>query len=238
MLSKQTNITFIPGSPGQPFIPASAPHPAYCETKTITQLEYVVVLWRVIRIDDGADLGLTVGQAPPGTFLFPVKGVFKEVTRTETVCYPASAGTPGQPAIPPTPSQWNTDFNIGWNAGAHSITRLFGDVQLTFKVPIASGVIVGFNHTSQGVGFNEITHGIFFKDGVAQVRESGVAKGAPQMFAPQDLFYVERVNGVVSYYREAGAVPPRTLFYQSAVTSTSSSLIVDCSLFAGGDKID
>lgn len=238
MLEKKTIVTYIPGSPGQPFVPATAPHPAYCETKTVTQNEYVVILWRVIRIEDGADLGLTVGQAPPGAILIPVNGVFKDVTRTVTVCYPASAGTPGQPAIPATPGQWRTDHNVGWNAGAHSVLRLNGDVQLTFKVPIASGVIVGFNRTSQGVGFNEITHGIFFKDGVAQVRESGVAKGAPQMFAPQDLFYIERVNGVVSYYREVGAVPPRTLFHQSTVTSTSSSLIVDCSLFTGGDRID
>lgn len=225
MLEKLSVATFVPGSPGVQADPGVPAHPAYCATETVSEERFVVDQVSCTPSDS-----LEAGTA--GVICLPSAGHYETTTSEVTTCYPATAGRPPVAGVPATPAQWLTDHQIGWNAGAHSVKRPDGDVQASFKVPAASGIIVGFNHVSLGVGFGEITHGIFFRQGVARVYESGAAKGEVLGFLPTDTFRIERVNGTVSYYKEGA------LFYQSATLSTADSLIVDASLYSGGDRID
>lgn len=152
------------------------------------------------------------------------------------VNFPATAAVPGVQPPAQTPAQWLITHNLGWNAGAYSVKRLNGDAYVSFKIPGAAGVIVGFNHVSSGVDFSEIAHGIYFQAGVARVYESGAPKGEVLSFVPTDIFIIERVNQQVSYYRQVvGEAAVR--MYQSSILSIRS-IIVDTSMYAGGDRID
>ena len=230
MLEKNNLFTFIPGSPGQPYIPAVPAHPAYCVTETST--ERVFTGYRQACIPEFTD---EFGIFHPRR-CFTVAGRFVNRTVKRKICFTASGGSPAVPAVPATTAQWNIDHNLGWNAGAHSVTRLAGDAYVSFKVPVGSGSLVGFNHVSHGVDFSEVAHGILFRNGVARAYESGAPKGEVLAFHPTDTFIIERVNGQVTYYRKpAGAAPIR--MYQSLTVSVGS-IIVDASMYSGGDRID
>ena len=230
MLEKNNLFTFIPGSPGRPFIPAVPAHPAYCVTETIT--ERVFTGYQLACLPEFTD---EFGQFH-ARHCFMAGGRFVNRTRKVKTCYAASGGSPAVPAVPATTAQWNIDHNLGWNAGAHSVTRMPGDAYVSFKVPVGSGSLVGFNHVSLSVGFNEIAHGILFHNGVARVYESGTPKGEVLAFHPTDTFIIERVNRNVSYYRQVEDETP-VRFYQSLVLS-NGSIIVDASMYSGGDRID
>lgn len=219
MLTKDSSLTFVPGSPGRAFVPAVPAHPAYDEVRTVTERVFVCAR-HVLALNP------YTGQEEARC----VSGSWKNVTRTETIHHPATAGTPGVPGIPATPAQWLTNHKLGWNAGAHSVTRHPADCYVSFKVPASSAVIIGFNHLSGGVNFNEIAHG-FYCGTFARVYESGAAKGEVFSFARTDTFIIERVNGVVTYYKNGARL------YQSLVPSVGSA-IVDASMYAGGDRID
>lgn len=220
MLTKDSIVTFVPGSPGTPSDPGEPAHPAYCTTEAVTEQVFV-----------GTNLACFTNPETGERHCFMVGGHYETRTRYETICYPASAGRPPTPAVPPTPAQWLTNHQIGWNAGAHSVTRRVGDCRATFKVPVASGVIVGLNGQSQGVAFAEIRHGFFFRRGNVQVYELGVPKTDIVPFAATDTFTIERIGGTVRYYQGT------TLLYTSLIPSVGS-VILDASLYSGGDAID
>lgn len=229
MLTKVNLLTFVPGSPGRPAIAARPATPAWEETITETVVEIVPRKWVLGGVN-------VFSLAPPGEGAIAIGWRRRTVTRTYILYHPAIPAVLGQTAIAPTVAQWKTSRNLGWNSGAHSVLCLAGDVQANFKLPNARGVMVGFNHTSRGVMFAEIAHGLYFNNGTVRVYEAGVPKGEVTNFDPPNTFYIERVNAVVGYYRQIGSAE-RTLLYQSLVPSTRS-VVLDVSMYSGGDRID
>lgn len=231
MLEKTSRVTFIPGSPGVPADPGIPGHPAYCATAQVTDRIFVVDRYTCFQTGGGSNESLESTSPQATSRCIPNGGHYETHTRNVRTCYPAVAARPPRPAVPTTPAQWIILHNLGWNAGAYSVKRIAGDAEVKFKIPVASGVIIGFTHVSPGVSFPEIPHGLFFRQGAVRVYESGVPKGESFSFVPTDTFAIRRVGAVVSYHKNA------TLLYTSAVPSIRS-LIVDCSLYSGGDRID
>lgn len=225
MLQKDITQQFIPGSPGVPAIPGSPARPAYTEVVRTTTRVFVTDSYRFIVVPYNE---LTL--VPEHTVSIP-QGHYENRTVTSRITHPAQGAVAPVAGVPATPAQWRTNHNIGWNAGAHSLARRTGDMRVTFKIPAASGTIVGLNDKSSGVDFAEIKHALYFRQGIVRAYESGVPKGQVSVFVPADDFTVERVNGVVTYYKN------RQQLYQSTVSSTGS-LIVDASMYSGGDRID
>jgi hypothetical protein len=125
------------------------------------------------------------------------------------------------------------DPNLGWNAGAVSLPSLMGDGMASVSVRVDStGVVTGLNEItdSGGSDYFEISYGLYFSKGSVKVMESGVAKSSSLIYNSTDLFTITRTNGLVFYAKNTA------VFYQSQATSTAE-LVLDASLYAGGDCI-
>lgn len=158
-------------------------------------------------------------------------------------CYIDSHGCTVCPDIPPTPGTPGGlvyTVVLGWNAGANSVQELDGDVLLTFTMPLAVlGVVCGFRHGRLGVGIPEMnTHGFVFQRGVDSLSLYGIVENGTTVLSSvarspdlDETFYIQRRNGVVTYYVD-DVVPA----YTSSVPS-SGPLIVGGCLYASGDDI-
>jgi hypothetical protein len=101
-----------------------------------------------------------------------------------------------------------------------------------FIIPNVVGVVVGLNEgPDEGVGYDEIEHGVSFINGVAQVIESGVKVGQAFGFTPfVDVWKIERRGTTVRYIRND------VVFYESLVPSVGD-VFLDTSLYMGGDAV-
>lgn len=209
----------IPGSPGSPGIPGK---PGYCVT-----LGYIEVI-------DGGKLVYVPPNGPnPGQWV--LTGATKKRV-PNVVCYPP---VPPVPPTPPTPdivikgrpSTLVTNYNFGWNSGAISRIAQPYHCRLTFAcAPSVIGAIVGFNNTSEGQGYKEIQHAIYCNEGKAQIVESGVILGVQVPYIYTDDFQIVRLGNKVLYQKNG------VTFYTSQKRS-AGTLIVDASLYSGGDQI-
>lgn len=125
--------------------------------------------------------------------------------------------------------------DLGWNAGARSITAEPGDCTSTFKPsPKCIGVIIGFNTNDTGPSIAEIQHGFYFrKNGSNQVYtvfESGASKTAAATYTDTDEFHITRMGGVVKYWVNS------TVVYTSS-TPSIGSVFLDASLYSSGDSV-
>lgn len=135
------------------------------------------------------------------------------------------------------PATHVTTPNLGWNAGANSVTALAGDVHTVFGVPESeNGVMVGLRRASDArppVAPAFITHGLYFfntRGAYVIPIENGVQQGSPVAYAVDDIFEVRRVGGRVSYYQNT------TLLRQSTLPSTGAVRVMTC-LYAAGDNV-
>jgi hypothetical protein len=206
MLTK--NLRMSQGTPGSPGSPA---RPAYDETVTGTCYHTVI---RILIPDPGSAITDPV-----------ILYAYVPYTCTTTVHHPA---VPAVAPIAPTPP---VDLSLAWNAGAYSIDRLDGDLKTEFQIPGGAGVFVGFVHSSDDVSYRRLTHSLYFHGGLVNVFESGSLVWGVTGFVPADVWKIERIAGVVKYYKNAG------LLYTSLIAS-SGSLVVGSSLYAGGDRIN
>lgn len=220
MLQKNILTVFTPGSPGVPADPGSPGRPAYDEVLCTTE--------RIFVIDE---ILCITSDTPPFATVCVNRGHYEDRTICRIVHHPAEAPRPPSPAIPPTPDQFTTDLQLGWNSGAVSISRLTGDVECKFKIPNAVGIVVGLSSASLGVTYKEIQYAFYFSSGLAQVYESGSPVGSGVLYVPNDEFMLRRIGDTVTYFRNG------ILLYTSLIP-TRASLIVDCALFSGGDQID
>jgi len=123
--------------------------------------------------------------------------------------------------------------NLGWNSSARSVQSILDDGFANFSVDVAAkGVVVGLNEVPDSLSsdYFEITYGLYFADGYYQVVESGSNKTGKLTFTSSDVFTIARSNNIISYAKN------NVIFYTS-VTTSSVELLLDCSLYAGGDKI-
>lgn len=208
-----------------------------------------------VWITRGSTQGQTANLPPVGGIKVPNQGIFVDVPYNplthepahrvfipgtvytpvsftpQVINVPASAGRPAIPGIPATQGQWNIDHQIGFNAGAWSVKRLDGDVQTTFKIIQAAGIFVGFTNEDPRQGYKRMSHSLYFRDFVVQVREFGVQVGPSSSFTRNNLFAIERTNGRITYLRDGVRI------FTSA-TISSGSLVIDTDLYSAGDTVE
>lgn len=143
---------------------------------------------------------------------------------------------PGYFTYDTSPDTYQTTYhpNLGWNSSARSVASALGDCTASFSVRVdAVGVVAGLNEVtdSSGSDYFEISYGINFFSGSYRVIEQSVIKTGAFPFIDTDVFSVSRSVDVITYLKN-GAV-----FYTSSASS-SEELLLDASLYAGGDAIN
>lgn len=172
------------------------------------------------------DTRLSLNDSPNGNPIVQITISGSDVT-TETI--------PGYFTYTTVPDVYTYTYNpnLGWNSSARSVQSILDDGYATFSVDVSSkGVVVGLNEVPDSLSsdYFEITYGLYFADGYYQVVESGSNKTGKLTFTSSDIFTVARSNSIISYAKN------NVVFYTS-VTTSSVELLLDCSLYAGGDKI-
>lgn len=227
MLTKISTVTGDPGTPdivipGTPGSPGKPGKPGYCVTVGYQEV-----------IDGGKLVYIPPNGPNPGQWV--LTGATKKRVPI-VVCYPPE---PPVPPVPPTPtkvikgrpSTLVTDYHFGWNAGAISRIAQPYHCRLTFAcAPSTIGVVVGLNNQSTGQGYKEIQHAIYCNEGKAQIVEEGVVCGVQVQYVDGDDFQIVRLGSKVFYQKN------NVTFYTSQKRS-AGTLIVDASLYSGGDKI-
>lgn len=139
--------------------------------------------------------------------------------------------------VPALPTTRVTTPNLGWNAGANSVTVLDGDVHALFGVPESeNGVMVGLRPGSDArppVAPVFISHGLYFfntRGAFVIPIEVGAQQGTPVAYVASDIFEIRRVAGVVRYYQND------TLLRQSTLPSKGAVRVMTC-LYAAGDNV-
>lgn len=209
ILLKSTAINVLdPGTPGTPSTP---PTPPYCiDVTNVVQSTQILV---VPDKDGGFEFLQVTG--PP-------------VEVIEHQCFPGGSGSAGTPGAP---AKFESNYLVGWNAGATSVDTLAADgiYQFGFNAG-AVGVVTGFNSNNQGTSYQEIQYGIYGASGTFQVMELGMAMTSPTAFVHTDVFSIVRLGGLVMYFQN------NTLVYTSTVYSYGT-IFVDASLYFGGDEV-
>lgn len=140
-------------------------------------------------------------------------------------------GTPPTQAVPPSTA---SNPNLGWNAGARSIAEIDGDLYLEFDMPAVTGAACGLAAQRRGTDPAFIQFGMLFKGAggvsVFAVIENGNQRTLDAIYAPGDVFRIERRRGAVIYKHNGAGV------YLSANASTGSLVTVGC-LYAAEDQI-
>ena len=148
------------------------------------------------------------------------------------------SGFPGRPAGPARAASYETDYNLGWNAGANSVERLDGDVRTTFTVGITAAGSVGFAPDAErdAGNYQNLTHAFYFDNSPvtgkprATIAESGRIVGAAYECAEGTEFTIERIEGVVHYRIDGELVG-----ISNAISG--GVLMVGTSLYRGGDTV-
>lgn len=201
----------LAGSPGQPAVPEYT-----IQRFTGYQPDYKVV---TITGDDGKKLTYYIGTGAP-------------IAQYQTITVPSQ---PEMLPVAPRPASTVVSMNLGWTAGARSVTMIrekkSGTVQ--FSVPKDSiGVVVGLGpRPSRSYGFQEIKYGIYCGQGVFAVMENGTEKGARAPYVEGDIFSVQRSGNVVRYYRNFE-------MFRSVRVKDDSELYMISSMYSGGDTVD
>jgi Leucine-rich repeat (LRR) protein len=123
---------------------------------------------------------------------------------------------------------------VAWgNGGAASVNRLpiSTDGWLEFKaIGNTNSQLVGFSSNSPDAHYNTIEYAVHLQSGIINVLETGVNRGNMGTYTNDDVFRVERVNGIVKYYRN------NSLLYTSTVV-TNSELLVDVAYLETGASL-
>ena len=152
---------------------------------------------------------------------------------------PVGAGCysfPEQVGTDPVPARYDETTADAWDAGAHSVTQLDGDVRLAFSINESWGVACGLTpaSTPPSIDVARITHGFLVarSSGRLAVRviEAGVVVAGPFLVSFGDTVEVLRQAGAVAY-RHAG-----TVLYRSAAPS-AGPVKVAASLYGKEDSV-
>lgn len=216
-LYKSVATTYVPGSPGISSDPGQPYQPDgyYWETQTVCRWREVTTL-----------TGQTSGAVSVTEWVYSCEKESIRVYRDEQPYEPPTAPTA------PTASQFITDYQLGWNAGARSIAAIPGNGTASFVVPHSnSGAFVGLNDADLSPGYTELNYAVYAHRGIAEVYENGEMKYYVGPYAEGAVFKIRRRNGVVSYLVNDVVV------YTSA-TPSSAVLFMDASIYTGGEYID
>lgn len=151
----------------------------------------------------------------------------------------AQIDVPSQPAVPAVPAVLETDYRIGWNAGADSGDELDGDVHVVFAPAIVGAGAVGFVQSRSDVGDPAtLSHAFYFDNDPETGRkrfcviESGRRTSGYAEYEAGNSFEIKRVG-------ELGQV---TYHYDSSLVATSGVPLFDpvrvgTSLYRAGDGV-
>ena len=122
---------------------------------------------------------------------------------------------------------------VGWNGSAISINGFHFDGNTEFSISDSSaGVVAGLNTPdATDSGYLSIKYGIFAESGQYRIIENGVFKTTPSSFTTANVFKIEKIGDVVSYYVD------NVLIYDSLTPSTDAALTLDASLYLSGDSV-
>lgn len=150
------------------------------------------------------------------------------------VSYPATPERPATPGRPAVPAQTLENFNLGWNAGARSISFFTDDGHATFQVRTSIvGAIVGLNNIESPIEHSgqTIDYGIYVARGIARVMENGVTKATLGEYTDATVFKITRAGSVISYQMDDATV------YTSAVAVGTGAMVLQAALYSGTDQV-
>lgn len=232
-LTKNTNITYTPGSPGI----AASPGTPYVRARTV----YVDQ-----QVCGYVPTGSSGSRTATTTYIQDNNGNWQTITQTQggvasmeyrcstqrvPVYYPAQPSTPPTAGVPATAETFTYDFNLGWNAGARSQGFFPGDGYAAFDVsPSLVAVVAGLNYTDPDADYVNIDYAFYLSGGVARIMEMGEEKAYAGPYASTARFKIDRRRGVVRYYIGDALV------YTSSTPSFGTAFL-DVSMYSGGDYL-
>lgn len=229
-LRKDTTSIYVPGQAGIPGSPAVPARPAYSYTEMVRECSFQFGSGGEVFVGTGGSSGVG-GSADQNAGYYAAGGyVCRDVPRIFHVA--AEPGRPAVPAVTGRPASTQVEYNLGWNAGAHSINTLRQSGYARFNVSEdIVGAVVGFNPIIDAdVDYRLITHGFYLAGGVAQVYEGGVLKASAGAYTSADQFEIRRVGATVTYFVDS------VLVYTSLALS-SGPVALDATLYSGGDAV-
>lgn len=191
---------------------------------------------------------LEVGeQVVTGTYAKDHRGVLLRIGGDPLPDYCAIYGSaricvlldfPGSEAVPAVPAVYSYDYQDGWNAGANGEQTFAGDVEVTFRPRLHTGIAIGLAVASERTdltALDNIRHALYFdysNGGSPQVRvmESGQFVTDPVPYASIDTFTIRRIAGAVTFDHNA------TLMYWSP-TYLEGDVLVAAALYRAEDGI-
>jgi len=131
------------------------------------------------------------------------------------------------------PDTYISDPNIGWNSGAVSNPELDNNATYQFDIlGTVAGVVTGISppEANLGYGYAEIEFAFHIAGEFAKVMENGVVVSA-SFPVHNSTFQITRIGTNVTYRIDG------VLVHTSSRTPTYPFLLVDASLYSGGDAI-
>jgi len=250
-LLKTTGITYIPGSPAIPGSAGSAGTPAYTywEETVVSGATYSSPLppsgWDTIVTTPLPGGGTQTIRSGGYRYFDGVKAYLSAIFAGVEYIYVAESQTvlvevsvPAVPSVPPTPPVPATeaeiieDYNLGWNSGALGPAPLAVNTVFRWRMSAGNvGSVVGLTLTTapQDNGYTGMSLSVMAQSGIYQLYRGGIPFGATAQFTDYTRFALSRTNtGDVEVYVDGGLVHTEEL---------AADVIVDCSLFSGGDLI-
>lgn len=155
--------------------------------------------------------------------------------------YGTSARGPiaGIPAVPAKSAVYETDYHIGWNAGARSIDVLDGDIRVVFEPAIVAAGAVGYAVAGQDIGNPaSLSHAFYFdsdpETGLSRacVMEEGRRRSAYFSYAPGELFEITRTGAIGEVTYLFNGTP-----FQASATPLYGPQQVGTALYRAGDGV-
>ena len=243
----------VGNDPGQAAVPAQAyraPTPAW--TQTITTTTTVNVPGETIPPGTLSVLTFDTSQKtnPDGSLVVGWNGTYTTLntpgqtipgqsyqqTTTQIIYHPADPGQPYVQGVAYRPPSTTVSFNLGWNAGARSLSSIHAGQPggYEFKIGLTVvGAVVGLNPLDTSRDYSDIAHGIYFERGTFKVMQLGVeVPGTDGTYLASDVFSVQRdAFGNVSYTQNGSVV-------YTSLTASTGEVFLDTSLFSANDFVD
>jgi hypothetical protein len=215
VLGKQTLQTYIPATTGFARWYDSGSTDVRAIKTTNRVCEWVDLPWAT----DGSDRPNTRRSAKR------VK-ICGDVTNIEYV-YTTDSGR--STSTDPQPAKTTYNFQIGWNARAHSLYPLVAAGEYTFSMPASvAGVVVGLTDRPQTSGFADILYGFQQVGKSVKIMEAG-AVVETLGDVPAASFSIKRINGTIEY--RVNDVLERT------VDDYPVTMWLSAALYSGGDSV-
>lgn len=225
-LIKNTNYAFVPGSPGSPGYAGSPARPAYTYVASSQVCAYYPGDFEQARLRLLAQLARS---GSIGTGISYSAGGYACTTVQTVVRVPFQPAIAPIAAIPAVPNQIIEDFQLGWNARAHSIAVMTGPGEFEFRVlPSTVGAVVGLTRAPRDSGYGDIEFGFYVARGITRIMESGaeVMNLGAQLGLP---LAVRRTKGNIEYRVDGTVVYTRP--------NSSTPYVLGASLYSGGDEV-